>query len=103
VHNGVESYIDVVADHRQTRTSTYIMVGSIFVGSSGANATMAPDGAVRSKASEDLRGDRMDHHQAWADFADWPDVRTSQEQVHVPEEAGEKAMISPKEVVRYPI
>jgi hypothetical protein len=26
----------------------------------------------------------MDHQQAWADFADWPDVRTGQEQVHVP-------------------
>ena len=103
MHHGVKSYIDVVADHRHTRTGTYIMIGSVFVGSSGPNATMAPDGAVRSEASEDLRGDRVGEHQAWADFADWPDVRTGQEQVHVPEEAGEKAMISPKEVVRYPI
>lgn len=62
---------------------------------------MTPDGAVRAEAPEDLRGDRMNQQQAGSDFADWSDVRTSQEQVQMPEESGEKAVISPKEVVGY--
>jgi hypothetical protein len=64
---------------------------------------MAPDCAVRSEAPEDLRGDRMDQQQAWPDFADWRNVRARQDQIHVPEQAADKSMISPKEVVRYPI
>jgi hypothetical protein len=62
---------------------------------------MTPDGAVRTETPEELRGDRMNQQQAWPDFADWRNVRTGQEQVQMPKESGEKAMISPKEVVGY--
>jgi hypothetical protein len=93
---GRSTKIYIVADYRETRASAYILVRS-----SAAHATMTPEGAVRSDAPEYLCADRMDHQQAWTDLADWSDIRAGHDQIHVPEEAGEKAMVPPIEVVGY--
>lgn len=75
-HEGARTERDMVADHRETRTSADVLVGS-----SAANTALTPDGAVRTEAPEDLRGDRMNQQQAGPDFAEWRNVRTGQEQV----------------------
>jgi hypothetical protein len=84
--HGARTKYHPVSDDRQARTGTDILYGY-----TAANPAVTPYCTVRPDSSKHLSGNRMDDYQTGSYVANHAQIRTSQEQVEMPQQSRHQA------------